>query len=129
MPLRLPLALRQSIANLIITDAGANAILRLYTGTQPAGTGTAATGTLLSEHTCAATFGTVNGSGNLVANAIAADATANAGGTPGYARLFRSDGTTVVADFGSDNMTVNPATITVNEPVNITSLTVTIGGT
>jgi hypothetical protein len=113
--------LRNARATAIVTEAGANAILRIFDGTQPA-TGGAATN-ILSEHTCAATFGTV-AAGVLTANAIGADTSANNTGTATWARLLKSDGTTQVADFsagadvtttisgtsGQDTITVGSAT-------------------
>jgi hypothetical protein len=90
--------LRNARATAIVTEAGANAILRIFDGTQPA-TGGAATN-ILSEHTCAATFGTV-AAGVLTANAIGADTSANNTGTATWARLLKSDGTTQVADFSA----------------------------
>jgi hypothetical protein len=113
--------LRNARSTAIVTEAGASAILRIFDGTQPA-TGGAATN-ILSEHTCAATFGTV-AAGVLTANAIGSDASANNTGTATWARLLKSDGTTQVADFsagadvtttitgtaGQDTITVGSAT-------------------
>jgi hypothetical protein len=90
--------LRNARSTAIVTEAGANAILRVFDGTQPA-TGGAATN-ILSEHTCAATFGTV-AAGVLTANAIGSDTSANNTGTATWARLLKSDGTTFVADFSA----------------------------
>jgi len=90
--------LRNARSTAIVTEAGANAILRIFDGTQPA-TGGAATN-ILSEHTCAATFGTV-AAGVLTANAIGSDTSANNTGTATWARLLKSDGTTFVADFSA----------------------------
>lgn len=99
--------LRNARATAIVTEAGANAILRTLDGTQPA-TGGAATN-ILSEHTCAAVFGTV-AAGVLTANAIGADASANNTGTATWARLLKSDGTTFVADFSAGADVVTTAT-------------------
>jgi hypothetical protein len=90
-----PVALRNTMLTAIVTDAGANAILRLYDGTRPATGGTATN--VLSEHTCSATLGTV-AAAVLTFNTIGNDTSANATGTATWARLFRSDGTTIVAD-------------------------------
>lgn len=74
--------------------------LRIYSGTRPTDADTALSGnTLLAELTLNATsFGSAS-SGVLTANAITSDSDADATGTATFARLFESDGTTVVADF------------------------------
>jgi len=73
--------------------------LRIYSGTKPANADTELSGnTMLAELTFGATaFGSpVNGS--ITANAITQDSDAAATGTATFARLFKSDGTTVVCD-------------------------------
>lgn len=100
-------ALRNARATAIVTDAGASAILRIYDGTRPA-TGGAATN-ILSEHTCAATLGTV-AAGVLTFNAIGSDTSANNSGTATWARLVKSDGTTVVMDMSAGADVVTTAT-------------------
>lgn len=104
MALGFTTALRNARATAIVTEAGAGAILRNYDGTRPA-TGGAATN-VLSEHTCSATLGTVAG-GVLTFNAIGSDTSANNSGTASWARLFKSDGTTIVMDMsaGADVVT------------------------
>lgn len=74
--------------------------LRIYSGTRPTDADTALSGnTLLAELTMNSTsFGSA-ASGVLTANAITSDSSADATGTASFARLFESDGTTVVADF------------------------------
>jgi hypothetical protein len=98
MAIGMSTALRNARATAIVTEAGAGAILRNYDGTRPA-TGGAATN-VLSEHTCAATLGTV-AAGVLTFNAIGSDTSANNSGTATWSRLFRSDGTTIVMDLSA----------------------------
>lgn len=98
MALGFSTTLRNARATAIVTDAGASAILRIYDGVRPA-TGGAATN-ILSEHTCAATLGTV-AAGVLTFNAVGSDASANNTGTATWGRLLRSDGTTQVADMSA----------------------------
>jgi hypothetical protein len=104
MTIGMTTTLRNARASAIVTEAGANAILRNYDGTRPA-TGGAATN-VLSEHTCAAILGTV-AAGVLTFNAIGSDTSANNSGTATWSRLFKSDGTTIVMDLsaGADVIT------------------------
>jgi hypothetical protein len=111
-------ALRNARLSAIVTDAGASAILRIYDGTRPA-TGGAATN-ILSEHTCAATLGTV-AAGVLTFNAIGSDTSANNTGTATWARLVKSDGTTHVADMSAGADVVTTVTGTASQD------TITVG--
>lgn len=111
-------ALRNARLSAIVTEVGANGILRLYDGVRPA-TGGAITN-VLSEHTCAAVFGTV-AAGVLTMNAIGSDTSANNSGTATWARLFRSDGTTIIDDMSAGADVVTTATGTASQD------TVTVG--
>jgi hypothetical protein len=111
-------ALRNARLAAIVTEAGANAILRLYDGTRPA-TGGAATN-ILSEHTCAAVLGTV-AAGVLTFNAIGSDTSANNTGTATWARIVKSDGTTHVADMSAGADVVTTVTGTASQD------TITVG--
>lgn len=112
--------LRNARSTAIVTEAGASAILRIYDGTRPA-TGGAATN-ILSEHTCAATLGTV-AAGVLTFNAIGSDTSANNSGTATWARLTTSGATfvmdmsagadvttTITGSASTDTVTVGSAT-------------------
>lgn len=109
-------------------DAG---LLRLYNGTPPANTAASLSGnTLLAELTLNATAFAASDGGVLTANAITPDSSANASGTVTFARIYASNGTTVLAqinDVGtSGNELVMPSlTITATEPVTATALTIT----
>jgi hypothetical protein len=73
--------------------------LRIYSGSQPANADAVLAGnTLLAELRFSATAFGAAALGIATANAITADTTADASGTATFARLFKSDGTTVVMD-------------------------------
>lgn len=73
--------------------------MRLYDGSQPATADTAVTTqTLLCELTFNATSAGSAASGVATFNAVTADASANASGTPTWFRALKSDGTTPVFD-------------------------------
>lgn len=131
MALRFPDALRQTRAGTINTRAGANAIIRIFSGAQPADADTAASGTQLAQLTCGATFGTASTEGVLTANAITQDSSADATGTAGWFRVLASDGTTVVFDgscgTSGAEMIMPTTSITAGQPVQISSLVITEG--
>ena len=101
--------------------------IKIYDGTQPSTPETAvSTQTLLVTLTYGATaFGSAS-SNAATANAITSG-TAVASSTATWARMLKSDGTTVVADcsVGSSGCDINLATavINTNDTVSITSLT------
>lgn len=104
--------------------------LRLYSGTRPATPDTALSGnTLLAELTFGATAFGASVNGVATANAITADSSADATGTATFARLFESDGTTVVLDqeVGTTgaNINLNTTSIVTGAAVSVTSMTLT----
>ncbi len=104
--------------------------IKFYAGPQPVNANTALSGnTLIATLTFSATaFGAAVG-GVLTANAIT-PGTAIATGTIMFARIFKSDGTTVVMDVpvSTSGAEINLATtnIVTGNPVSITSYTHTI---
>jgi hypothetical protein len=111
-------------------DGGAGAgLLRIYDGTQPATADTAiTTQVLLAELTFNdPAFGNAS-NGTATANAITADASANATGTASWARWVDSTGATVldctVGTSGAD-INLNTTAIVTGAQVTITSLTYT----
>jgi hypothetical protein len=115
------------------TDIGANAVIKIFTGTPPANAATADTGTLLVTFAGnAGGFGTAS-AGVLTASAVAS-ATAGGTGTAGYFRIYPSAATTTnavvqgtVAASGAD-MIVTNISIATGQTCNFTSLTVTAFG-
>ena len=122
MPITLNATLRNTRATAIVTEAGATAKLSVYT---------AGFTTLLYTSTCAATLGTVAG-GVLTFGAVG-NATAGAtGGTAAIARLFKTDGTTMVIDgltvgVTGANINITNTTIAPGDVVTTTSATITEG--
>ena len=134
MALKIPVALRNIRADTFTTRAGGSALLRIYSGSQPADADTAASGTLLAELTCNATFAPAASSGVLTLNAITQDSSANATGTAGWFRIVKSDGTTPVLDGsvtatgGGGQLELVSTSITSGQPVQVTSFVITEGG-
>lgn len=91
--------------------------IRIYDGTRPANADTALSGNnLLATLRFGATaFGATNSSGVATANAITSETNAPASGTATFARLFASDGTTVIDDrsVGTSGAEVNLTTLSI----------------
>jgi hypothetical protein len=127
MTIGMSTALRNARLDAITTAAGANAKLRLYSGTRPATGGTPTT--LLAELTCGSTLAPAASGGVLTLNAITSDSSADASGTATWARLVKSDGTTHVMDMdvgtsGAD-LNMNSNVISAGAAVAITGATLT----
>lgn len=86
--------------------------IRLYSGARPATPQVALSGqTLHAELRFAATAFAAAVNGVATANALVADASIDASGTPTFARIYESDGTTVVfdAEVGASGANINIA--------------------
>lgn len=100
------MALNTQLANATVNGQADNlaarlnsGFLRIYDGTQPATADTAiSTQVLLAELTFSATAAPAAVAGLITFNALTADSSANATGTPTWFRAVQSNGTTVVMD-------------------------------
>lgn len=116
-------ALRNNRADAITTFAGTSAKLRIYT---------AAYASLLVECVCnASAFAAAASGGVLTLNAISAGTAGNAG-TAAIARIYKSDGTTMVIEgltvgTSGQNINLTTTTIAVSDTVTINSATITEG--
>ena len=106
--------------------------IRIYSGTRPANANTALSGnTLLAELTFNATAFAAAVAGVATANAITADSSADATGTATFARLLKSNGTSVIMDVdvttsaGSDRIVLDTVAIAAGANVSISSFTIT----
>jgi hypothetical protein len=72
---------------------GGTGRINIYTGSQPTSANDAATGTLLGTLTLPSDVFAASSGGVITANAITADSSADASGTPGYARVYRTGDT------------------------------------
>lgn len=114
---------------------GTSSTFKIYSGTQPATTLTARSGTLLSSGLApsstpfaASTSGTGDGNATATANAIASDTNAAASGTAGYFSWATSGAVVIyqgnVATTGAD-LNMNTTTITAGDTIAITSFKTT----
>lgn len=128
MAMQLSVAVRNAMADALVAQVGNAGLLRIYTGAIPADCATAASGTLLSEHTLGTPFDAAASGGGLTPN-LPADVNASNTGVAGYYRVYRSDGTTCVQQAPIADITITPSTtITSGQPVKVTSWTITMGG-
>lgn len=122
-------AVRNAMLDAITTQAGASALLNIYSGTRPATGGALSGNTLLAQLTCNATFAPASSGGVLTLNSIA-NATAAATGTAVWARLTTSGGT-FVADFSvgtsGTEILIGTTSITSGATVSVSSATITAG--
>jgi hypothetical protein len=111
----------------LIVYAGTGALIKIYSGTQPANANTAISSqTMLASLPVSGSFGT-DSNGTITLSAVTA-ATAVATGTASFFRIFKSDGTTVVMDgsvgtSGTD-MILDNTSIATGQTVSITSGTI-----
>lgn len=140
MATRLSTAARNAAADAVVdlVDGGSGAgVIRIYTGTQPAGPGTTATGTLLAEFTLSdPAFGAAGtGVATLDVSPALTD-TGIADGTAGWFRILDSteaaatglgvlDGS-VTASGGGGELELNTVSISTGVTVEIVSGTVTM---
>jgi hypothetical protein len=112
----------------VALDSG---FIRIYDGSQPANADTAVGAqVLLAELTFGADAFPAASAGVLTANAITQDSSANATGTASWARLLKSNGTSVIMDgtvgTASANVVINSVAISAGAVVSCSSLTITI---
>lgn len=123
MAISLNLTLRNNRADQITSFAGTSAKLRFYT---------AAYATQLAECICSASaFAPAASGGILTLNAISAG-TASAAGTAAIARIFKSDGTTMVVEgltvgISASNINITNTTFGIGDTITVTSATITEG--
>jgi len=132
MALSFTTAVRNARQDAITTAAGNAALLRIYDGTPPASANAALSGnTKLAELVCGSPLAGAAASAALTANAISNDAAADATGTASFFRLYKSDGTTVIAQgtcgtSGAD-LNLNTLSLVAGGPVAVSSLVWTDG--
>ena len=117
---------RNPMLDEITNHAGSNAILRIYSGTQPAGGG--AETTILAQLTCNATFAPAAAAGVLTLNSITADSSANASGTATWFRIYQSDATTFVLDGDVSTTAAGTGALQLDDTSIVLGGTVALGG-
>ena len=126
-----PALVRNAQLDALTTYAGSAALLKIFSGSRPS-TGGAET-TKLAQLSFSGNIAAAASSGVLTLNIPASDTSADATGTASWARITRSDGTTVVADMsvsatgGGGDLQLDSTSITLGGTVAITSGSITAG--
>jgi hypothetical protein len=104
--------------------------INIYTGTQPATCATAASGTLLGTLTLASDSVTAGASsGTMTFAAITSDTSADATGTAGYGRVYRTGDTAPGSAGNTTDRRLDFAISTSGSDVNFDSVSFVAGGT
>jgi hypothetical protein len=132
MTVSLTTAVRNAKLDAITAQIGASGFLRIYDGAVPASANTAlGAQVLLAELALSATFAPAAASGILTANAIATDPSADATGVATFYRIFKNDGTTVIAQgsvaTSGGDLNLNTTSLVATGPVIISSFVFTEG--
>lgn len=132
MTLQLSTSCRNDRVAAIETNAGTAPIVRIRTSSVPATPATADAGTVLLSITLGSDWASQTG-GILTFSSTPLSGTASGTGTAGHFRLYKSDGTTVVAQGtvtatgGGGDMTIDNTSIVTGQTVQITAWTITDG--
>lgn len=131
MAIQLSTTVRNARLDAIETDAGVSCILRIRSGAPPADCGTADSGTVLAEMTLPSDWMNAASGGTKDKAGTWEDTSANATGTAGHFRVYRSNGTTVVMQGtvgqGSGDMSLDNTSLVTTQTVTITAFTLTDG--
>ena len=133
MALQFSTNLRNSRANQIESHVGASAVMKIRSGSVPANCGSADSGTVLATLNLPADWMAAASGGAVSLAGTWQDASADATGTAGHFRIYRSDGTTceiqgtATATGGGGDLTLSSTSIVSGGSVTITSFTITEG--
>jgi hypothetical protein len=129
MALKFQTALRNALLDTIETDIGTSPILESFTGSEPAATTDADSGTKLYSITCPSDWAAAASGGSKAKSGTWQDASADASGTPGYFRLKTSGGTVKIqgsAGVSSGDLS-HDATVSLGGTVTVSTFTLTAG--
>ena len=123
MAITLATTLRNNRADQITTFASTSAKIRIYT---------AAYATALVDCVCSASAFAAAASGGVLTLKSITAGTASASGTAAIARIYKSDGTTMVIEgltvgVSASNINITNTTIATSDTVTVTSATITEG--
>jgi hypothetical protein len=129
MALQFAATLRNALLDQIETTIGTSPVLDTRTGSKPAATTDADTGTLLASVTCPSDWAAAAASGSKAKSGTWQDTSADASGTPGHFRLKTSGGTVMIqgdAGVGSGDLSFDAA-ISLGGTVTISTFTLVAG--
>lgn len=132
--LQLSVAARNGLLDAIETEGGASAIMKIRTGAAPATCATADSGTVLATLNLPADWMAAAAAGSKAKAGTWEDLSADATGTAGHFRIYKSDGTTcviqgtVTASGGGGHMIVSTVSFVATDSVTISSFSMTAPG-
>lgn len=131
MTLRLSTGLRNKVLDSGLADAfDSTGRVNVYTGSQPAAGDTAASGTLLATLTLASDAVTAGASsGTMTFATITSDTSADATGTAGWARMYRTGDTAPGSAAGTSDRRLDFSVGTSGADINFDSVSFVAGGT
>lgn len=129
MALQLSTSVRNARLDQIETTVGASAVLKVFTGAQPANCAAANSGTELVSITCPSDWAAAASGGSKAKSGTwSAAASAGSGATPGHFRLYESTATTChlqgSCGVGSGDLSFD-GTITTGQTVTVSTFTLT----
>lgn len=131
MAIQLSTNVRNARLDAIESTTGTTAVLKIFTGAQPANCAAANSGTELISMTLASDWMNAASGGTKTKLGTWEDASANNTGTAAHFRLYASDGTTchmqgsVTATSGGGDIELDSTSITTGQTVTITTFTLT----
>src|SRR6188474_743100 len=131
MAIQLSTAVRNGRLDAIESVIGASAVMKIFTGAQPANCAAANSGTVLATLALPSDYLAAASSGSKAKSGTWSDASADATGTAAHFRIYASDGTTcglqgsVTATGGGGDLTVNNVSFASTQPFEVTSFSLT----
>lgn len=133
MTIQFSTAVRNARLDSIETTIGATAILKIRSGAVPANCAAADSGTVLATLNLPADYMAAASDGSKAKSGTWEDLSADAAGTAGHFRLYRSDGTTcdlqgtVTLTGGGGDMTVDNTNFAAGQAFTVTGFTLSDG--
>jgi hypothetical protein len=132
--IQLATSVRNGMLDILESDTGTAAVLKIKTGSAPATCATADSGTVLASLTLPSDWMNAASSGTKTKLGTWSDTSADNTGTAAHFRLYKSDGTTcqvqgtVTVTAGGGDLTLDSVSITSGQVVTITAFTFTAPG-
>lgn len=129
MSLQVSVNTRNGMLDAWEVETGTDAVLAMYTGSAPANCAAADAGTELARMTLPTDYMAAAASGAKAKSGTWQDTSANAAGTCGYFRIYKSNGTTctlqgtLTATGGGGDMTIDNAVVAVGQQITVTAFT------
>lgn len=133
MALQFSVSVRNASLDSIETTVGTAPILTIRSGSPPANTGEANSGTLLASMTLPSDWMAGASAGAKAKSGTWQDLSADASGTAGHFRIHQSDGSachtqgTITATGGGGDMTLDNTSISSGQTITVTTFTLTAG--